>query len=86
MSGDDKAFRRSVRIAGVGFWLASRASRNRSLLDRMARRVLGRLLGPVGGQDDMVLDNLAYDADELELYERGEIPDAVARPEVSMRR
>lgn len=80
MSAPDAGYRRRVQAANVGFWLASRASRNRTLLDRLARLVLRRMIQPVSGQDELVLANPEYDPAELERYERGEIADAVARP------
>ena len=69
---EERGYRRRVRAASLGFWLAQRASRNRTCLDRLARRLLGRVLRPVDGQDEMVLANPGYDAEELARYERGE--------------
>ena len=58
-----------VVLAKVGFALAKRASRNRSWSDRIARRVLERVLKFNFDLDEMVLLDQGYDPDELERYQ-----------------
>ncbi|MCF4164114.1 hypothetical protein L2U69_00460 [Zavarzinia compransoris] len=57
--------------AKAGFALAKRASRNQTLLDRLARRLLGRVLRFDFDLDEMVLMDQGYDPDELERYQKG---------------
>jgi hypothetical protein len=60
-----------VVIAQVGFWLAKRASRNKSWLDRISRRLLDRILRFQLKLDDMVVQDQGYDPEELERYQQG---------------
>lgn len=60
-----------VVVAKLGFALAKRASRNRTWSDRLARRLLTRVLHFDFDVDDMVLLDQGYDPDELERYQNG---------------
>ncbi|WP_029889282.1 hypothetical protein [Polycyclovorans algicola] len=58
-----------VALAKVGFALAKKASRNQTWFDRIARRVLERVLKFNFDLDEMVLLDQGYDPDELERYQ-----------------
>ncbi|WP_295686568.1 hypothetical protein [uncultured Nevskia sp.] len=60
-----------VALAKVGFALAKKASRNQTWFDRLARRVLERVLHFNFDLDEMVLTDQGYDPDELERYQKG---------------
>lgn len=60
-----------VTLAKVGFALAKKASRNQTWFDRLARRVLERVLHFNFDLDEMVLTDEGYDPDELERYQKG---------------
>ncbi len=68
--------RKSALLAG----LAQRACRRRKgLLDRLATRFLERATRPKSAEDDFMRDELvdagiAFSADELEAYSRGQRP------------
>ncbi len=64
-----KSYAVRVMMAKVGFTLAKRASRNQTWFDRIARRVLERLLKFNFDLDEMVLLDRGYDPDELERYQ-----------------
>jgi hypothetical protein len=71
-----KAYRQRVLKAKIGMWLASRASRNTGIVDRLCRRVLARLtkLDPADDfmRDDLIELDQAFDPEELARYQRGE--------------
>jgi hypothetical protein len=58
-------------IAKIGFALAKKASRNQTWFDRLARRVLERVLHFNFDLDEMVLTDQGYDPDALERYQKG---------------
>lgn len=58
-----------VALAKIGFALAKKASRNQTWFDRIARRVLERVLKFNFDLDEMVLLDQGYDPDELERYQ-----------------
>lgn len=58
-------------LAKVGFALAKRASRNQTWFDRLARRILERVLHFNFDLDESVLTDQGYDPDELERYQKG---------------
>lgn len=60
-----------VALAKVGFALAKKASRNQTWFDRLARKLLERVLYFNFDLDEMVLTDQGYDPDELERYQRG---------------
>ena len=80
MSGTDPRARSSAeRNARIANWLAQRASRDTGLFDRMCRWLLDRAMA-VPPEDDWMRDDwvdndMGYDADELERYQRGESSD-----------
>ena len=58
-----------VMLAKIGFALAKKASRNQTWFDRIARRLLERVLKFNFDLDEMVLTDQGYDPDELERYQ-----------------
>lgn len=77
MSGADPRARRAAeRNARIANWLGQRASRNTGVVDRMCRWLLDRAM-TVAPEDDWMRDDwvdndMGYDPDELERYQRGE--------------
>ena len=59
--------------AKLAFWLGKRASRNKTPVDRLARRMLKRLLDFEYDLDELVLTHQGFDPDELNRYQHGEI-------------
>lgn len=76
MTADSRELRRRERSARITLWLAQRASRNKSFLDRLCRKLLARATRKEAHQDfmrDPLIDNdTGFDPDELERYQRGE--------------
>ncbi len=73
---EERAYRKRVRQTKMGMWLATRAFRNKSLIDRICRRMLERAMY-VKPEDDFMRDELidndeGFDPEELERYSRGE--------------
>ena len=58
-----------VMLAKIGFALAKKASRNQTWFDRIARRLLERVLKFNFDLDEMVLMDQGYDPDELDRYQ-----------------
>ena len=58
-----------VVLAKIGFALAKKASRNQTWFDRIARRILERVLKFIFDLDEMVLMDQGYDPDELDRYQ-----------------
>ena len=58
-----------VVLAKIGFALAKKASRNQAWFDRIARRILERVLKFNFDLDEMVLMDQGYDPDELDRYQ-----------------
>ena len=58
-----------VVLVKVGFALAKKASRNQTWFDRIARRILERVLKFNFDLDEMVLMDQGYDPDELDRYQ-----------------
>ena len=58
-----------VVLAKVGFALAKKALRNQTWFDRIARRILERVLKFNFDLDEMVLMDQGYDPDELDRYQ-----------------
>ncbi len=59
-------------MAALGYWLARRGSRQGNVIDRLARRVLDRLLRFDFDLEDRVRFDRGYDPEELERYQRKE--------------
>jgi len=57
-------------MAALGYWLARRGSRQGNVIDRLACRVLERLLRFDFDLEDRVRHDRGYDPDELERYQR----------------
>lgn len=66
-----KPYMLRVLQAKIGFALARKASRNLTWSDRLARRLLERVLDFDFDLDDMVNAQHGYDPDELERYQNG---------------
>lgn len=58
-----------VVLAKIGFALAKKGSRNQTWFDRIARRLLERVLKFNFDLDEMVLMDQGYDPDELDRYQ-----------------
>ena len=58
-------------MAKIAFALAKKGSRNQTWSDRLARRLLERVLHFNFDQDEMVIADQGYDPDELERYQKG---------------
>ncbi len=76
MSAGEREMRKRERSATIALWMAERASRNKSLLDRLCRRMVARATRIEPGRDfmrDPLIDNdRGFDPDELDRYQRGE--------------
>ena len=71
----DNVLRWAEQNTGLVTWVASRASRNATPLDKVCRRVVGVLLEPPGEdfmRDPLVDEHPGFDPDELDRYQRGE--------------
>ncbi|MFK8020893.1 MAG: hypothetical protein AB8B86_14080 [Pseudomonadales bacterium] len=64
------------RTAKLQIWLAGRSSRNKSLLDKLCRKLLlhSTKVEPVDDfrRDEMIDNDQGFDPDELDRYQRGE--------------
>ncbi len=80
MGDIEKDLGKRTRIAKIQLWMAARASRNRSMLDRIVQPIMNRILDkaleldPENDfmTDDIVNSNIGYTAEDLERYQRGE--------------
>ncbi|MEE4144829.1 MAG: hypothetical protein V2I26_08525 [Halieaceae bacterium] len=76
MTAGARDLRRRERAAKMTLWLADHASRNRSLFDRLCRKILALATRRAPDQDfmrDPLIDNdTGFDPDELDRYQRGE--------------
>ena len=76
MSAGERELRKRERAATVGLWMAERASRNKTFLDRLCRKLVARATRIEPERDfmrDPLIDNdLGFDPDELDRYQRGE--------------
>lgn len=72
----EERYQKSVRQARFGRWLAARASRDTGLVDRLCRKLLGRMtrVDPDNNfmSDEMTERDAGFSVEELERYERGE--------------
>ena len=62
-------------FGAFGLWMAGRSARNRTLVDRLCRRMMTRVLEPPGEdfmRDPIIDAHEGFDPDELERYQRGE--------------
>ena len=63
------------RMAAITIWLANRSARNKSWLDKLARRLVRKATTPPGEdfmRDPLVDGDQGFDPDELERYQKGE--------------
>ena len=79
MKADEQKQRRAEeRKAKISVWIARRASRDTGIIDRLCRRFLSRALGRAPAKDfmrdDWVNTDVGFDPDELDRYQRGELP------------
>lgn len=72
----EERYQKSVRKARIGMWLATRASRNTGVLDRLCRLLLTRMTraDPDNNfmRDELIEQDVGFSVEELERYERGE--------------
>ena len=76
MSLTEKDIRKKERSARLMMWMAARSSRNKTLIDRLCRRLIVRAT-TVDPEKDFMRDPLidndeGFDPDELDRYQRGE--------------
>ncbi|MGD1934678.1 MAG: hypothetical protein ACFB0Z_09280 [Candidatus Phaeomarinobacter sp.] len=76
MSLTDKEIRKHERSARLMMWMAARSSRNKTLIDRVCRKIIVRAT-TVDPEKDFMRDELidndeGFDPDELDRYQRGE--------------
>ena len=73
---NQERYQKSVRQARIGMWLATRASRNTGVLDRLCRMLLTRMtrVDPDNDfmRDEVIEQDAGFSVEELERYERGE--------------
>mgnify|MGYP000019850860 FL=1 len=72
----NKAHQKKVRAIKIQLWMVTRASRNKTILDRFLRRFLEKAM-TIDPQNDFMKDAIidedeGYDPDELDRYQRGE--------------
>ena len=63
------------QLGALRLWMAGRSARNRTLIDKLCRRVVTRVLEPPGEdfmRDPLIDEHKGFDPDELERYQRGE--------------
>ena len=76
MSVTDKQRKKEIRGAAVQTWIARRSSRNRTLIDRICRRLIEKAVATDPERDfmrDPLIDNdPGFDPDELDRFQRGE--------------
>lgn len=69
-------YRKRVLTAKITMWMANRAMRNKSALDRYFRGMIekGMALPPENDfmKDDLIDNDQGYDPEELARYQRGE--------------
>ena len=65
------------RRAKLTIWMVARSSRNKSLIERLCRRVIVRstILPPENDflRDELIDNDEGYDPEELDRYQRGEL-------------
>lgn len=73
----EKLLKKRERSAALVIWMAGRSSRNKTLIDKICRKLVTRATYVAPESDflrDPLIDNdEGFDPDELERYQRGEI-------------
>jgi len=76
MSVTEKQRKKERRGATLQTWIARRSSRNRTLIDRICRRLIEKAVATDPESDfmrDPLIDNdQGFDPDELDRFQRGE--------------
>lgn len=76
MSDVQKGIRKKQMSARLEIWMAARSSRNKTLLDKMCRKMITKATAVDPAKDfmrDEFVDNdQGFDPDELDRYQRGE--------------
>jgi hypothetical protein len=76
VSDNGRGIMQSELVGKLMVGMAARSSRNRSPLDKLCRAAVSRLSAPPSDDDfmrDPLIDNdLGFDPDELDRYQRGE--------------
>ena len=73
----DKALRKKERAARLQIWMVTRASRNKTFLDRRLRRFLEKAMS-IDPENDFMKDPIidgdeGFDPDELDRYQSGDL-------------
>lgn len=76
MSAGDKQRKGERRGAVLKTWMATRSSRNKTIIDRFCRRMIEKAVA-VAPEDDFMRDPLidddeGFSAEELDRFQRGE--------------
>ncbi|MEL6859164.1 MAG: hypothetical protein AAFO74_12310 [Pseudomonadota bacterium] len=76
MSARDKQIKKLERATKLTVWMAGKSSRNKSLTDKICRFLVNRATA-VKPEDDFLRDplidnDLGFDPDELDRFQRGE--------------
>ena len=64
------------RLGALRLWMAGRSARNRTIVDKMCRRMVIRALEPPGEdfmRDPLIDEHEGFDPTELDRYQRGEV-------------
>lgn len=76
MSAREKKIRKLERSTKLMIWMAGKSSRNKTLLDKFCRGLVSKATAVKPENDflrDPLIDNdLGFDPDELERFQRGE--------------
>lgn len=76
MSAREKKIRKLERSTKLMIWMAGKSSRNKTFLDKLCRRLVSKATAVKPENDflrDPLVDNdLGFDPDELERFQRGD--------------
>ena len=76
MTTTEKTRRKERRAVALQMWIAKRSSRNKTIIDRLCRRLIEKAMS-TPPEDDFMRDPLidedqGFDPDELDRFQRGE--------------
>lgn len=76
MTTTEKTRRKERRAVALQMWIAKRSSRNKTIIDRLCRRMIEKAMS-TPPEDDFMRDPLidedqGFDPDELDRFQRGE--------------
>ena len=76
MTTTEKARRKERRAVALQMWIAKRSSRNKTIIDRLCRRMIEKAMSTPPKDDFMrdplIDDDQGFDPDELDRFQRGE--------------